>query len=50
MNELNEAIGCYIDELVDIKRNKDLTEAEKVKQLQEIAKQLSQEKDWLYTK
>jgi len=50
MNELNEAIECYIDELVDIKRNKDLTEAEKVKKLQEIANQLSQEKDWLYTK
>jgi len=50
MNKLYEAIACYIEELVDIKRNKELTESEKVKQLHEIAEQLIQEKDWIYTK
>ena len=48
MEELNEAIACYIEELVDIKRNKETTVAEKVKHLQSIGLTMSMEIDFLY--
>jgi len=50
MNELNEAIACYIEELVDIKRNKELTEAEKCAAIRSIGLTMTMEKDFLYNK
>jgi len=49
MEELNETITCYIEELVDIKRNKELTAAEKIAKLKEIGDQLNKEEDYIYT-
>jgi len=50
MNELNEAIACYIEELVDIKRNKELTVEEKCTNIQSIGLTMTMEKDFLYNK
>ena len=49
MEELNETIACYIEELVDIKRNKELTAAEKIAKLKEKGDQLNKEEDYIYT-
>tara|TARA_R110002073_G_scaffold127861_1_gene273492 strand:- start:2439 stop:2600 length:162 start_codon:yes stop_codon:yes gene_type:complete len=48
MERLNEIIACYIEELVDIKRNKELTIAEKIAKLNEIGDQLNKEEDYIY--
>ena len=50
MKELNEAIACYIEELVDIKRNKELTVEEKCTNIQSIGLTMTMEKDFLYIK
>jgi hypothetical protein len=49
MEDLNEAIACYIEELVEIKRNKDLTETEKCAAIRSIGLTMTMEKDFLYT-
>ena len=49
MDNLNETIACYIEELVDIKRNKELSIEEKIAKLNEIGDQLIKEEDHIYT-
>ena len=49
MERLNETIACYIEELVDIKRNKELSIEEKIAKLNEIGDQLIKEEDYIYT-
>jgi hypothetical protein len=49
MDNLNETIACYIEELVDIKRNKELSIEEKIAKLNEIGDQLIKEEDYIYT-
>tara|TARA_R110002167_G_scaffold186371_1_gene387426 strand:+ start:906 stop:1136 length:231 start_codon:yes stop_codon:yes gene_type:complete len=50
MEDLNEAIGCYIDELSDLERNDKLSVSDKVKALNDIGASLSNESlsQWLY--
>jgi len=50
MDELNETIGCYEDELRDIRRNTKMSLAQKVVALNEMATMLNQERvdQWLY--
>ena len=50
MDELNELIGCFEDELRDIRRDKTLSLAQKVVALREMATMLNQERveQWLY--
>jgi hypothetical protein len=48
MDNLNEAIACYIEELEETQRNKDLTIAEKVRVLHSISEMMSREKDYAY--
>jgi len=50
MERLNEAIACYIEEIVDLKRDKELSIDEKIKRLNEIGDQLIKEEDYIYTK
>ena len=50
MERLNEAIACYIEEFVDLKRDKELSIDEKIKRLNEIGDQLIKEEDYIYTK
>ena len=40
MEDLNENISCFIEELVDIKRDKDLSIEDKITKLNEIGSQL----------
>jgi len=49
MDNINETIACYIEELVDIKRNKELSIEEKIAKLNEIGDQLIKEEDYIYT-
>ena len=46
--ELNEAIGCYEDELTDLRKNKTMTVEQKVNVLKEMGTMLNQEKAFLY--
>jgi|TARA_B110000908_G_scaffold163317_1_gene209760 hypothetical protein len=48
MESLNETIACYIEELVDIKRDKELSIEEKTAKLNEIGSQLIKEEDYIY--
>jgi len=50
MEELNELIGCFEDELNELRRNKEMTIAQKVVALREMAIMLNQERvdQWLY--
>jgi len=48
MEELNEAIACYIEELVDVERNKELTKSEKCQQIRSIGLTMSMEQEFLY--
>ena len=50
MEELNELIGCFEDELNELRRNKEMTIAQKVVALREMAVMLNQERvdQWLY--
>jgi hypothetical protein len=50
MEDLNEAIGCYIDELSDLERNDKLSVSDKVKALNDIGASLSNESlsQWQY--
>jgi len=48
MEELNEAIECYIDDLTDIKRDTKASVEDKIVKLHELAKFLYQEKDYVY--
>jgi len=48
MEELNEAIMCYIDDLTDIKRNDKVSIEDKIAKLHEMAKFLNQERDYIY--
>lgn len=48
MESLNETIACYIEELVDIKRDKELSIEEKTSKLNEIGSQLIKEEDYIY--
>ena len=48
MESLNETIACYIEELVDIKRNKELSIEEKIAKLNEIGSHLINERDYIY--
>ena len=42
MKDLNELIGCFEDELNELRRRKDMTITQKVKALRETAVQLNQ--------
>ena len=46
--ELNETIGCYADELLQIVKNKNLTVTQKYTQMKDVSKMLNQEKIWMY--
>ena len=50
MEELNELIGCFEDELNELRRNKEMSLAQKVVALREMAIMLNQERvdQWLY--
>lgn len=50
MEELNELIGCFEDELREIRRNDKWSLAQKVVALREMATMLNQEQveQWLY--
>jgi len=50
MDELNELIGCFEEELRDIRRNDKWSLAQKVVALREMATMLNQERvdQWLY--
>ena len=50
MDELNELIGCYEEELNEIRRNTKMSLAQKVVALNEMATMLNQERvdQWLY--
>ena len=50
MEELNELIGCFEDELNELRRNKEMSLAQKVVALREMAIMLNQEQvdQWLY--
>ena len=45
---LNETIGCYADELLQIVKNKNLTVTQKYTQMKDVSKMLNQEKIWMY--
>lgn len=42
MKDLNELIGCFEDELNELRRRKDMTTYQKLESLREIAVQLNQ--------
>ena len=48
MDDLNEAIACYIEQLEKIKRNDKLTIEQKIDRLKSEAKCMSQERSFLY--
>tara|TARA_R110002074_G_C12252823_1_gene640421 strand:- start:457 stop:681 length:225 start_codon:yes stop_codon:yes gene_type:complete len=48
LEELNETIGCYADELLQIVKNKNLTVTQKYTQMKDVSKMLNQEKIWMY--
>jgi|TARA_R110002167_G_scaffold354085_1_gene567602 hypothetical protein len=48
MESLNETIACYIEELVDIKRDKELTIEEKIIKINDIGGHLINERDYIY--
>lgn len=48
MDNLNEAIACYIDDLTDIQRDDKASIEDKIVKLHELAKFLNQEKDYVY--
>ena len=50
MEELNELIGCFEDELNELRRDKKMSLAQKVVALREMAIMLNQEQvdQWLY--
>tara|TARA_R110000796_G_scaffold60695_2_gene140594 strand:- start:378 stop:557 length:180 start_codon:yes stop_codon:yes gene_type:complete len=48
LERLNETIGCYADELLQIVKNKNLTVTQKYTQMKDVSKMLNQEKIWMY--
>ncbi len=50
MEELNELIGCFEDELYELQLKKDMTITQKVEALHQMAIMLNQEQvdQWLY--